>query len=345
MTFGREPHGYSQAVRVLLTGGAGYIGSHVALALLAAGHEALIVDDFSNAHPSVVEQLARIAGRKVPVERLDVRDTTELVRVLQGHGPIDAVVHLAGLKAVSVSVREPARYYDVNIGSAVSVVRAMGELGIAHIVFSSSATVYGHGAPAPVPESYPAGSNLTNPYGRTKHVIELLLRDVVAADPGFRATILRYFNPVGAHPSGLIGDAHGHLTGNLLPSAARAAVEGEPVSVYGDDYDTPDGTALRDYVHVVDLAVGHVKALEHEHSGMEIFNLGTGQPSSVLEILRAYEDAVGREVPHRFAPRRAGDVPVSYADVRRAETVLGWKARLTVADACRDDWAFRQQLG
>jgi UDP-glucose 4-epimerase len=326
-------------MRVLLTGGAGYIGAHTAIALIEAGHEVVIVDDMSGTSPEAVARIERLTGASVPLLVSDLRDEQALTAFLRAHAPVDAVVHLAGLKAVGDSMAEPVRYYDVNLGTAITLLRVMAAEGISTIVFSSSATVYGTPEHLPLTEESHTGIDLANPYGKTKRIIEEILSDAAAADPALRAVSLRYFNPVGAHPSGLIGeDPHG-IPNNLMPFVSRVAIGTLPeVAVFGTDYDTPDGTGQRDYIHVTDLAAGHVAALEHAKPGYAIYNLGTGQPVSVLELIAAFERASGREIPRRLAPRRPGDVAATYGDPAKAGRELGWSTQLTIDDACRDYW-------
>ncbi|MEJ1921953.1 UDP-glucose 4-epimerase GalE [Microbacterium sp. KHB019] len=330
-------------MRVLLTGGAGFIGSHTALALLEAGHSPLIVDDLSNAHPDSISRIAQISGVAIPALIVDVRDEAAVSGFLQEHGPVDAVIHLAGLKAVGESVAQPERYYDVNIGSTLALLRVMKKHEIHNLVFSSSATVYGASENVPHAEDAHVGHGISNPYGKTKHMIEEILRDVSAADEQLRITALRYFNPVGAHPSGLIGEDPRGVPNNLMPIVARVASGAlDSVVVFGDDYPTSDGTGVRDYIHVQDLAQGHVRAAERALPGFEAINLGTGVPASVLDVIREYGAAAGLNIPYRVAKRRPGDIAVSYADVSKARAVLDWQAKRTLADACRDDWAWQQ---
>ncbi|WP_169581004.1 MULTISPECIES: UDP-glucose 4-epimerase GalE [Microbacterium] len=326
-------------MRVLLTGGAGYIGAHTAIALIEAGHEVLIIDDMSGTSAAAVARIEEITGTDVPMLESDLRDEATLTAFVRENAPVDAVVHLAGLKAVGESMANPIRYYDVNIGTSVTLLKVMAAEGIHTIIFSSSATVYGTPEHLPLTEESPTGIDLANPYGKTKRIIEEILADAAAADPELRAVSLRYFNPVGAHPSGLIGeDPHG-IPNNLMPFVSRVAIGALPeVSVFGTDYDTPDGTGLRDYIHVTDLADGHVAALEHAQPGYEVYNLGTGEPVSVLQLIEAFERASGREIPRRLAPRRPGDVAATYGDPSKAERVLGWSTKLTIDDACRDYW-------
>lgn len=326
-------------MRVLLTGGAGYIGAHTAIALIGAGHEVLIIDDMSGTSPAAVARIETITGAHVPTLESDVRDEETLTAFVREHAPVDAVVHLAGLKAVGESMANPVRYYDVNLGTSVTLLKVMAAEGIRTIIFSSSATVYGTPEHLPLTEESPTGIDLANPYGKTKRIIEEILADAAAADPELRAVSLRYFNPVGAHASGLIGeDPHG-IPNNLMPFVSRVAIGALPeVAVFGTDYETPDGTGLRDYIHVTDLAEGHVAALEHARPGYEVYNLGTGEPVSVLQLIDAFERASGREIPRRLAPRRPGDVAATYGDPSKAKRVLGWSTKLTIDDACRDYW-------
>lgn len=326
-------------MRVLLTGGAGYIGAHTAIALIEAGHEVLIADDMSGTSPEAVSRVETITGATIPALAIDLRDEAALTAFVREHAPVDAVVHLAGLKAVGDSMADPVRYYDVNLGTSVTLLKVMAAEGIHTIIFSSSATVYGTPEHLPLTEESPTGIDLANPYGKTKRIIEEILADAAAADPELRAVSLRYFNPVGAHASGLIGeDPHG-IPNNLMPFVSRVAIGALPeVSVFGTDYETPDGTGLRDYIHVTDLAEGHVAALEHARPGYEVYNLGTGEPVSVLQLIDAFERASGREIPRRLAPRRPGDVAATYGDPSKAKRVLGWSTKLTIDDACRDYW-------
>lgn len=326
-------------MRVLLSGGAGYIGAHTALALVQAGHEAVVVDDLSNSSAEAIARVEALAGASIPLLAADARDEAAVRAFVREHAPVDAVVHFAGLKAVGESVADPVRYYDVNIGSAIAVLKVMASEGIRTIVFSSSATVYGEPERLPLTEDSRTGVDLANPYGRTKHIIETLLEDAAAAQPDLRAVVLRYFNPVGAHPSGRIGEDPAGTPSNLMPYVARVAVGAlERVGVFGDDYPTPDGTGQRDYIHVLDLAEGHVAALERAQPGYDVFNLGTGVPVSVLELIAAFERAAGRAIPSVVLPRRPGDVAVSYCDPEKARRELGWSAARTLDDACRDSW-------
>ncbi len=330
-------------MRVLLTGGAGFIGSHTAIALAEAGHRPLIVDDLSNSHAHVLARIAQLAGIEVPALVADIRDEQRVQDFITQHGPIDAVIHLAGLKSVAESAADPLRYYDVNISSTLAVVRLMRANSIHRLVFSSSATVYGSNSAVPHSEDARTGIGIANPYGKTKHMIEEILRDLSVTDPGFQCIALRYFNPVGAHPSGLIGEDPRGTPNNLMPIVASTASGSlDAVSVFGSDYPTPDGTGLRDYIHVQDLAEGHVRAAESDWTGFDAINLGTGMPVSVLELIYTYGEVSGVEVAYRLADRRAGDVAASYADAGKAATVLNWRATRTLADACRDSWNWQQ---
>ncbi|MGZ6925016.1 UDP-glucose 4-epimerase GalE [Oryzihumus sp.] len=330
-------------MRVLVSGGAGYIGSHTVVQLIAAGHDVLVVDNFANSKPAVVNRLEAITGRHLPVHAFDLRDHDKTEHLF-AHEQIDAVIHFAGLKAVGESVEKPLEYYENNLGSTFSLVRAMRRHGVDKLVFSSSATVYGTDQEAAT-EDRPTSA--TNPYGWTKVMIEQILRDVAAAEEGWRIALLRYFNPVGAHESGTIGEDPQGIPNNLVPFIAQVAVgRREKLQVYGDDYDTPDGTGLRDYIHVEDLAAGHVAALNKLASTDEpvsTWNLGTGTGTSVLGMLHAFERAVGRELPYEVVARRAGDIAVSYADPSRANAELGWRAERTIDDMCADTWRWQQQ--
>ncbi len=327
---------------ILVTGGAGYIGSHTCVELLAAGRDVVVVDDLSNSSPEAIEALGRIAGRPAAFHQVDVADIDALHQVFASH-PIDGVIHFAGLKAVAESVAEPMRYYKVNIGSTLSLLEVMAHHGVDVLVFSSSATVYSPEASVPLAEGDPTGP--VNPYGRTKLIIEQILTDVAAADPRWRVALLRYFNPVGAHPSGMIGEDPVGIPNNLVPYVMQVAVgKLEEVQVFGGDYDTPDGTGVRDYIHVVDLARGHLAALERltEVSGVHTWNLGTGTGTSVLEVLAAASLAVGREIPYRVVGRRPGDVAVSYSDPSRAHGELGWRADHGIDAMVRDHWEWQR---
>jgi len=329
-------------MRVLVSGGAGYIGSHAVLSLIESGHEVLVVDDFSNSKPSVVGRLEQLSGTHIPVHGFDLTDT-EKTDHLFGSEQIDAVIHFAGLKAVGESVEKPLEYYANNIGATFSLVNAMGRHGVQRLVFSSSATVYGDHAPVPYREDYEPLS-AASPYGRSKVMIEHVLTDVAAASD-LRVALLRYFNPVGAHPSGTIGEDPQGVPNNLMPFIAQVAVgRREKLSVFGDDYPTADGTCERDYIHVEDLAAGHVAALEHIDAmptAARAYNLGSGRGTSVLELLHAFERAAGREIPHEVVGRRAGDLPAYWADPTRAAEELGWRTERSIDDMCADVWRWQ----
>ncbi|MYN17670.1 UDP-glucose 4-epimerase GalE [Rugamonas sp. FT107W] len=328
-------------MKILVTGGMGYIGSHTCVELMASGHEVVVLDNLSNAKLSVQERVARIAGKPFVFAELDVRDRAGLESLFAQHR-FDGVIHFAGLKAVGESVAQPLRYYDNNVNGSLVLFETMAKFGVKTLVFSSSATVYGDPASVPIVETFPLSA--TNPYGRSKLMIEEMLRDLALADPEWRIALLRYFNPVGAHESGLIGEDPNGIPNNLLPFIAQVAVGRRPqLSVYGNDYPTPDGTGLRDYIHVVDLALGHVKTLDKLAGGPGVvtYNLGTGRGNSVLEMVRAFEAASGRPVPYQIVARRPGDIAACYAEVALAERELGWKAERGVADMCADSWRWQ----
>lgn len=328
-------------MRVLLTGGAGYIGSHTALALLERGHEVLVLDDFSNSSPEAVRRVSELSGAQVPVIDADLSDGRAAARALEG-SVFDAVIHLAGLKAVGESVAEPTRYYRVNLNSTLVLLDLMRERGVTKLVFSSSATVYGDPQTDAIDETHPVGVGLTSPYGWSKFMNEQIITDAQTARPELAVSLLRYFNPVGAHPSGRIGEDPAGIPNNLMPFIAQVAVgKRERLSVFGDDYPTPDGTGVRDYIHVMDLAEGHVAALERLEPGVAVHNLGSGTGSSVLEVLRAFEAAAGLQVPHRIVAPRPGDVAVVVADPAKANAELGWRSKRGLDEACRDAWAWQ----
>jgi UDP-glucose 4-epimerase len=329
---------------ILVTGGAGYIGSHTTLALLEAGHEVLVLDNLSNASRESLRRVERLAGRSLAFVEGDVRDRETLDTLFAAHS-ISAVLHFAGLKAVGESVEQPLAYYEANVAGSLTLCQAMQAAGVFRLVFSSSATVYGDGHPMPLHEGLPTG-RLTNPYGRSKRMVEELLQDLATSDARWSIALLRYFNPVGAHESGQIGEDPRGIPNNLLPFLAQVAVgRRESLAVFGDDYPTPDGTGVRDYIHVVDLAVGHLAAMEAlaTSRGSHIWNLGTGQGHSVLEVVRAFEVASGRPVPYRIHPRRAGDISACWADPAKAERELGWRARRDLAAMMLDTWLWQAQ--
>jgi UDP-glucose 4-epimerase len=341
-------------VHVLVTGGCGYIGSHTTLELLAAGHQVTVVDNLSNSSVVALERVEELTGAKATFAELDLRDAPGL-DALFDTSRFDAVIHFAALKAVGESVAHPLRYYDNNIGSTIALCQAMAAHGVGRLVFSSSATVYGDPVAVPIPEG--AAVQPTNPYGQTKAMIEQVLRDSAAAGPGWQIALLRYFNPVGAHPSGRIGEDPNGVPNNLLPFVAQVAVgRREILDVFGDDYDTPDGTGVRDYVHVVDVALGHLAALDFLSGGKaappgglpaggagrcDTINLGTGTGMSVLEVVHAFELACGRPVPYRVVARRPGDIAACYAEVSLAERLMGWRATRSLAEACADTWRWQ----
>ncbi|MBH9552944.1 UDP-glucose 4-epimerase GalE [Inhella gelatinilytica] len=331
-------------MQVLVTGGAGYIGSHTCVQLLEQGHDVVVLDNYSNSKPSVLQRIGELAGRCVAAERGDVRDGAVLARVLTEHR-VEAVLHFAGLKAVGESVTDPLRYYDHNVQGSLSVLRAMQQVGVPTLVFSSSATVYAPSEVMPLSESAALGP--VNPYGRSKRMVEQVMEDVARApNTTLSLCALRYFNPVGAHPSGRLGEDPQGIPNNLMPFVAQVAVGRRPtLQVFGNDYPTPDGTGVRDYLHVQDLAAGHVAALNwmHGRSGFHVFNLGTGQGQSVLQVLRAFEAACGRDLPHEVAARRDGDLAYYWADARKAREVLGWQAQLSLAQMCEDTWRWQSK--
>lgn len=329
---------------ILVTGGTGYIGSHTVVELMLAGFEILIVDNFSNSRARVLDRIERIVRRRPEFVEADIRDRQAMQALFARHD-FDAVIHFAGLKAVGESVAQPLRYYDNNVYGSLVLFEMMAEARIKSLVFSSSATVYGDPATVPILENFPLGA--TNPYGRSKLMVEEVLRDLAIADPSWRIALLRYFNPVGAHESGLIGEDPTDIPNNLLPYIAQVAQgQREVLSIYGDDYPTIDGTGMRDYIHVVDLAIGHVKTLKKlaDQTGVATYNLGTGRSNSVLEMVRAFEQASGRNIPYKVVGRRQGDVATCYADTTLAERELGWRAERSIAQMCVDSWRW-QSLG
>ena len=326
---------------ILITGGAGYIGSHTAVELMNAGHHVVIVDNLCNSSAKVLDRLEALAGENFSFVQADVRDGAALDKIFTEHA-IDGVIHFAGLKAVGESVAQPVRYFDNNIGSTLSLLQAMDRAGVRRIVFSSSATVYGDPAQVPITEG--SALQVTNPYGRTKLMCEDILRDLQASDPRWHVAILRYFNPVGAHISGSIGEHPNGTPNNLMPFITQVAVgKREFLSIFGQDYPTPDGTGVRDYIHVVDLALGHLAALRYlqdQQSSITV-NLGTGRGVSVKELADTFAQVTGVAVPYRFVDRRPGDVAACYADTRLAQEALGWKAELGVARMCQDAWRWQ----
>lgn len=329
---------------ILLTGGAGYIGSHTAVELINIGKEIVIVDNFSNSKPEVLNRIEKITGVKPAFYQVDVCDKDALSKVFK-ENKIDAVVHFAGYKAVGESCSKPIEYYRNNLDSTLSLLEVMREFGVKKIVFSSSATVYGTPKKVPLTET-DEKTGCTNPYGWTKYMIEQILCDTATADKELSCVLLRYFNPVGAHASGLIGEDPQGIPNNLMPYISQVAIgKLQKLSVFGDDYKTHDGTGVRDYIHVVDLAKGHVKALEYaeKSTGAEIINLGTGTGYSVLDMVKAFEDATGKNVPYVIAPRRDGDVAECFANPDKAQNKLGWKAEKNLVDMCRDTWNWQSK--
>ena len=327
-------------MKILVTGGTGFIGSHTCVELIEAGYEPVIVDNLSNSQRSVVGRIKEITGRDVIFYHEDISDFAAMTRIFSVH-EISAVIHFAGLKAVGESVEMPLEYYSNNISGTITLLKVMRSFGCRRMVFSSSATVYGLNNPSPCTEDMPLSA--TNPYGWTKVMIEQILMDTCKSDENFSITALRYFNPVGAHPSGLIGENPNGIPNNLVPYIALVASgKLEKLSIFGDDYATHDGTGIRDYIHVCDLARGHISALEYvnSHTGFEAINLGTGSGSSVFEMIHAYEKAAGTEIPYIVTERRQGDIAVSYADVSKAERMLCWRAMSGIDEMCRDSWNF-----
>jgi UDP-glucose 4-epimerase len=330
-------------MKILVTGGAGYIGSHTCFELLAAGCEVVVLDNLSNARQESLRRVAEITGRAPSFVRGDVRDESALRQVFAGHR-IEAVIHFAGLKAVGESVEQPLRYYDNNVNGSLCLLRAMDAAGVRRLVFSSSATVYGDPYAVPIREDFLL--SVTNPYGLSKLMVEDILRDLCLSDPRWQVALLRYFNPVGAHESGLIGEDPNGIPNNLMPFVSQVAIGKRPeVVVFGNDYPTPDGTGVRDYIHVVDLARGHLKALDalRNTQGALTINLGTGRGYSVLEMIKAFSLACGRELPYRIAARRPGDVAACYADPSLAAEVLGWRAERNIEQMCADSWRWQSQ--
>ena len=331
-------------MNILLTGGAGFIGTHTCVELVAAGHDVIVVDNYVNSQPEALRRVEELCGRKIPAYTADCRDKAAMTRIFD-ENKIDAVIHFAGLKAVGESVTKPLEYYRNNLDSTLTLCEVMRDHGCKRLVFSSSATVYG------VPDEVPLREDMfckgcTNPYGWTKYMIEKILQGVVTADPTWSVVLLRYFNPIGAHESGRIGENPNGVPNNLMPYITQVAVgRREKLSIFGQDYPTPDGTCIRDYIHVVDLAQGHVAAVQYavRHKGTEIFNLGTGRGSSVLEMVNTFMVATGAQVPYEITGRRAGDIAVCYADPTKSREILGWTAQKTLADMCRDSWNWQSK--
>ena len=329
-------------MKILVTGGAGYIGSHTCVELLNAGYEVVIVDDFSNSKPEVLNRIREISNKDFAFYELDVADKAGMRKVFEENLP-DAVIHFAGFKAVGESVSEPLKYYRNNLGSTFTLCELMEEFNVKRLVFSSSATVYGVPKTVPIREDFPLST--TNPYGATKLMQEDIFRDIAASDSEWSIALLRYFNPIGAHKSGRIGEDPNGIPNNLMPYITQVAIgKRECLSVFGDDYDTPDGTGVRDYIHVVDLALGHLKAVEKvlNCKGIKAYNLGTGNGYSVLEMVNAFEKASGKKVNYKIAPRRSGDVAMCYADPAFAKAELNWQAQRELLEMCEDAWRWQK---
>lgn len=329
-------------MNILVTGGAGYIGSHTVVELLENNHEVTIVDNLINSSSIVLERINKITSKTPDLHVFDLRDSQKL-EVLFSKKNFDAVIHFAGLKAVGESTKDPLLYYRTNVDSTLSLLETMQKYHVKKLVFSSSATVYGS-APIPYTEGSPSGQDISSPYGQTKYFIEKILENLAQADPSNSFTILRYFNPAGAHPSGLIGEDPKGPPNNLMPYVSQVASgKLQELSVYGGDYDTPDGTAIRDYVHVVDLSKGHLAALQNISAGINIYNLGTGKGTSVLEIIDAFKTSTGKDIPYKITNRRPGDLPEYYADVTKANNRLHWHAEKTILDICKDAWNWQSK--
>ena len=332
-------------MKVLITGGAGYIGSHILVELARKGHDAVVLDSYANSSPESITRVEQITGKKFKLIKGDCADK-EVLRTIFDEEAIDAVVHLAGLKAVGESIQQPLRYYRNNLDSTLSLLEVMNEKGVKKLVFSSSATVYGDPEELPLHETSRTGQGITNPYGQTKYMLEQICKDVVTGDPQWQTTALRYFNPIGADESGLIGEDPAGIPANILPYISLVAVgKLDKVKVFGGDYDTPDGTGVRDYIHITDLAKGHIAALENfKQSGkMEPYNLSTGEGTSVLQLIKAFEEVSGKKIAYEIVDRRPGDIATCYADASRARQDLNWKTEKTITQACADAWRWQSQ--
>lgn len=327
-------------MKTLLTGGTGYIGSHTAVELIDKGQEVVILDNLSNSKADVIDRIEQITSKRPEFIEADLLDKEALEKIFSEHD-FDAVIHFAGLKAVGESVTQPLKYYENNVIGSINLIAAMRQHSVKNIIFSSSATVYGEPGVVCYTEELPTGQNISNPYGKTKYMIEEILKDVQTANTDFNVTLLRYFNPIGAHESGLIGEDPNGIPNNLLPYVAKVATGELPkLNIFGGDYETPDGTAIRDYIHVVDLAKGHVAAMDNL-DGLKIYNLGSGHGSSVLEVVETFEKAAGKPIPYEIVGRRAGDLSEYFADPSKAERELGWRTRKTLAEACADIWRWQ----
>lgn len=330
-------------MNILVTGGAGYIGSHTLIELLADNHQIFVVDNLTNSSQESIKRVEQITDRKIPFEKLDLRNDEKMEELFKNN-QFDAVIHFAGLKAVGESVSNPIEYYDNNINSTLVLINKMKKYNVKKLIFSSSATVYGTPSELPLTENSRVGIGITNPYGQTKFMIEQILKDIGIADDSFEITILRYFNPVGAHESGLIGEDPNGIPNNLLPYISQVAVgKLEKVNVFGNDYETPDGTGVRDYIHVVDLAKGHVSALNNIKPGISIYNLGTGNGVSVLDLISAFSKASNKKIPYQISVRRPGDVAACYASCDKANRELNWSATKTINEACVDSWRWQSK--
>ena len=332
-------------MNILVTGGAGYIGSHTCILLIEAGYSVIVFDNFSNSSRESINRVEKIVGQSIPIIEGDIRSHSDLEKIFNKY-KIDAVIHFAGLKAVGESVEKPLKYYDNNVSGTITLCEVMAKNGCKSIVFSSSATVYGTPASNPITEDFLVGKGITNPYGRSKYIIEEILRDVFISDKSWKVVLLRYFNPVGAYKSGTIGEDPSDIPNNLMPFISQTAVgKREYLSVFGDDYDTHDGTGVRDYIHVMDLAHGHLKAIDKMDSFDKVMtiNLGTGNGYSVLDMVKAYEIASGKKIPYKIAPRRDGDIASCYANPSYAREVLDWKATRGLEQMCEDSWRWQSQ--
>jgi len=330
-------------MKILVTGGAGFIGSHTILELLNAGHDVIVMDNLLNSKITSLERVEDLTGQSVSFEKLDLLNIEGMDELFKSHS-IDAVIHFAGLKAVGESVEKPLYYYENNVTGTVNLCKVMDKYGVKRLVFSSSATVYGNPSESPIKET--SELSATNPYGQTKLTIEHIFRDLCVSDPEWKVSLLRYFNPVGAHESGRIGEDPTGIPNNLMPYVTQVAVgKRNRLSVFGSDYPTHDGTGVRDYIHVTDLAKGHLKALEHleQESGAEAYNLGTGQGSSVLDVIKTFEKVTGKNIPYELTDRRPGDAAVCYADAEKAKNVLGWETENNLEDMCRDAWNWQMK--
>lgn len=330
-------------MKILVTGGAGYIGSHTLIELISGGHSVVVVDNLSNSSQESINRVEKITNTTIPFYEIDIRNTDAFEKVFT-ENIFDAVIHFAGLKAVGQSVLHPIEYYDNNIISTLILLEKMQKYNIKKLVFSSSATVYGTPSELPLSETSSVGIGITNPYGQTKFIIEQILHDLSAADNSFEITLLRYFNPIGAHPSGLIGEDPSDIPNNLMPYISQVAIgKLEKVNVFGNDYDTPDGTGVRDYIHVVDLAKGHVAAINHIKPGITAYNLGTGHGVSVLELISAFSKVIGKDIPYQITSRRPGDIASCYASADKAKKDLNWTANKSIDEICTDSWRWQSQ--